>query len=187
MDLPFKKKIVYLVVYDYLSVPIYNRTAKILAAEFEHCLVYFPDPYIKGDFNLNKIMGENDCFNSFLDYTSKNFEEIKKIISRKQEKTHLIRLIFLLKKYRDEVLTQLRILAPDFIFTTTDLSFVSRLAGDFASGQNIPFILFQSSFIDSCSEGFAGRFKRNVLSVFFDRFLKLPLFNRTLFNGPGCG
>ncbi len=173
-----KRKIIYNVSYDYLSVPVFNSYSKILGKDYKHVLDYFPDPFITQD-NTNIWKKIEDSF--FDEVLINDFSEINLINELLKEQRYIknyLKIIYYLKKFKSKVLNLLSEISPDIIVVTSDLSFISRIFSEYSKDRDIPFILIQPSFLLSPHKSKYKKLRGKILYYLFNGMLGIPLFNR---------
>lgn len=174
MDLPYKKKIVYVINYAYLSYPLYESLVEILGDSYEHILLILEDPFI--DQDLSGLDGAR--FNRVHLVQFSDHYWLKGIIANKKYIHKVPLLLRLFYNYKKAILSEIDIIKPNLVLSTTDMTFGMKVISDFVQQFDCKTGIYQPSFIDSVPRnGFSG-FRNWLLYWIFNRFFRLPIFDK---------
>lgn len=171
-----KQKVLYIISYKYLSIPIFTELAKIFPTEYENILIHFEEPFLNQEIKSSDI--EQGVFSEFIIVGGKEIDRVKHIIKAKNILVNIISFIDNLKHYKRKTHDVLNQISPDVIVSTTDSSFVARIIDDYAETNKIPFIVFQPSFIDPLEVSNWKKLRNDFLHILFNKIIRLPLFNK---------
>ncbi len=170
-------KILFIPDAHYLSDPIYTRLAanKIEKFNYYYFLTNFPMNFVQRNEDIkvdqkqfDKIHIQNNPNKDFffnIIYKANLIYKIKNII----------KFIKLYKFYRKDVYHTLNEYSPSIIIVTTDMLLINRDIYKWAFSKNIPFIVYQSAFLESPHYNFTANLKNFLYRICFNRLLNIPL------------
>ncbi|WKZ71076.1 MAG: hypothetical protein QY331_07400 [Melioribacteraceae bacterium] len=161
----------------YLSDPIYTRLAanKIEKFNYFYFLTNFPMNFVQR-YESSKI--DQKLFDKIYIQNNPNKEFLFSIIYKanlKYKIKNLIKFIKLYKFYRKEVYNTLNELSPSIIVATTDMLLINRDIYKWALSKKIPFVVYQSAFLESPHYNFTTNVKNYLYRICFNRLLNIPL------------
>ncbi len=169
------KKVIYIIAYKYLSLPLYRCIAETLKDDYENYLLYFEEPFINQEISYYPI--ENSLFREFRIFIPDEIKRVKEIIKNNQIQKNIHIFVKDLVNYKFNLEKEIKKLEPDIIITTTDSSFISRIIANYSNKNNIPLLLFQPSFIDPIPFNLLKIIRDKFYYLIFNIILRIPIFN----------
>ena len=176
LKLSNKKNIVFVPDAHYLSDPIFFELAEEKSKGYRY--IYF-DTKFPMSFEQKSIDKEKiKIFDEFVEVDDKMVPTIKDVFNNKNISFRINKILDFLRaytRYRHELYSQLDKIKPAAIIVTTDKLLVSKELYKYAQRKQIPYIVYQSAFINMNPYPFKRKFKNFIYRILFNLLMQIPL------------